>query len=61
MSFNEDIEEDSVLFDIVESVELDNEERESEKSIEELDFDKSELDDFEEMIEKPDENTDILE
>ena len=61
MNINEEIEEDSVLFDIVDSVELGNEEPESGNFIEELDFDKSELDDFEEMVEKPDENSDILE
>ena len=61
MNTNEEIEEDSVLFDIVDSVELGNEEPESGNTIEELDFDKSELDDFEEMVEKPDENSDILE
>ena len=52
MNINEEIEEDSVLFDIVDSVELRNEEPDSGNYIEELDFDKSELDDFEEMVEK---------
>ena len=60
MNLNEEIEEDPILFDIVDSVEL-NEELESDNPIEELDFEKSELDDFDEMVEKPDENSDILE
>ena len=53
MNINEEIEEDSVLFDIVDTVELGNEEPESGNSIEELDFDKSELDDFDEMVVTP--------
>ena len=61
MSFNEEIEEDSVLFDIVDSVELDNEEDKPDNAIEELDFEKSGLDNFEEMVEKPDENSDLFE
>ena len=61
MNFNEDIEEDSTLFDIVDSVELEEEEYNVDDPVEELDFEREELDDFEEMMEKPDEDSDILE
>ncbi len=61
MSFNEEIEEDSILFDIVDSVELHEEEFEVNDPVAELDFEKEELGEFEEMMEKPDEDSDILE
>ena len=61
MNFNEEIEEDSTLFDIVDSVELNEEESEAEDSVEELDFEREEFDDFVDMTEKPDEDSDILE
>ena len=61
MNFNEEIEEDSTLFDIVDSVELNEEEGEVDDPIEELDFEREALDDLEEMMEKPDEESDILE
>jgi hypothetical protein len=61
VNFNEDIEEDSTLFDIVDSVELEEEEYNVDDPVEELDFEREELDDFEEMMEKPDEDSDILE
>lgn len=61
MNFNEEIEEDSTLFDIVDSMELDEEEFEVNDPVAELDFEKEELGEFEEMVEKPDEDSDILE
>ena len=61
MNFNEDIEEDSTLFDIVDSVELEEEEFDVDDPVAELDFEREELNDFEEMVEKPDEDSDILE
>ena len=61
MNFNEDIEEDSTLFDIVDSVELEEEEFDVDDPVVELDFEREELDDLEEMMEKPDEDSDILE
>lgn len=61
MNFNEEIEEDLTLFDIVDSVDLNEEECEAEDSVEELDFEREEFDDFADMTEKPDEDSDILE
>lgn len=61
MNFNEEIEEDSTLFDIVDSVELSEEEFDVDDPVEELDFEREELEDFDDMMEKPDEDSDILE
>jgi len=61
VNFNEEIEEDSTLFDIVDSVELSEEEFDVDDPVEELDFEREELEDFDDMMEKPDEDSDILE
>jgi hypothetical protein len=65
MAYNEEVEEDPVLFDVVESLDISDEEPKKE-SYEELDFEKADLDnnqvdDFLDMREGPDEESDILE
>ena len=64
MTHDEDLEEDPILFDVVESLDITEEETESE-SYNELDFEKVDLDnnqveDFYEMREAPYEEGDLL-
>lgn len=61
MGFNEEIEEDSILFDIVDSIDFGDEETGLTEHIEELDFEKAELDNYNKMLEDPDNESDILE
>ena len=65
MSYNEEVEEDPILFDVVDSLDITEEEPE-EESYDELDFEKVDMhnhqvDDFLDMREGPDEESDILE
>lgn len=64
MTHDEDLEEDPILFDVVESLDI-NEEGADTESYDELDFEKvdldnSQVDDFYEMREKPTENGNLL-
>ena len=66
MSYNEEVEEDPVLFDVVDSLDINDEEPKNTESFDELNFEKVDLennqvDDFYEMREGPDVETDILE
>ncbi len=65
MAYNEEVEEDTVLFDVVDSLDI-NETESNAESFEELDFEKVELDDnqvddFYNMRETPDKESDIME
>lgn len=65
MTAHEEVEEDPILFDVVEHLDIDEEESKKE-SYDELDFEKMDLDDnqvddFFEMREGPDEESDLLE
>lgn len=62
MEYNNDIEEDVNLFDVVDSEELEeDEENEFLNDDEELDFENGSLDGYTEMLEDEDEESDILE
>ena len=62
MEYNNDIEEDVNLFDVVDSEDYEeNEEKEFINDDEELDFENGSLDGYSEMLEDEDEESDILE
>jgi len=66
MAYNEEVEEDPVLFDVVDSLDITDEESKNTESFDELNFEKVDLDnhqvgDFLDMREVPDEESDLLE
>ena len=61
MAFDNEIEEDVNLFDVVDSKELIDEDDIPRETDEELDFEKGSLDGYAEMVEAEDEESDILE
>ena len=64
MTHDEDLEEDPILFDVVESLDITEEETESESynelDFEKVDLDNNQVDDFYEMREAPYEEGDLL-
>ena len=61
MEFDNEIEEDVNLFDVVDSEELVDEEDITPETDEELNFENGSLDGYTEMVEAEDEESDILE
>ena len=61
MDFNNEIEEDINLFDVVDEVELKEDDEEFKDPDDELDFENGSLDGYTEMVEAEDEESDILE
>ena len=60
MRFQEELEEDSTLFDIVDAVELSEEESDEADPVAELDFEKEALEEYDALIHEDDAESDIL-